>query len=505
MISATACDNLELASFKELMLRTCGLAFGKEREKTLAAGLRKRMDAVGLTSLQLYHGMLVSDQTEFHRLVELLTVNETYFFREPGHLKLLVDRIAPEIIAERNGPVRILSAGCSTGEEPYSIAIMLLERFGSGCERLFSIAGVDIDAAVIDTARRGIYGRYSFRGGRSRLLERYFEPCGPGEYRIHDAVGRLVEFDTANLLGDSYSPVMRSPDIILYRNVSIYFPSQVRRKVFGRLAETLNEGGYLIVGATETINHDVGILTLVERDSLFLYQKRPPPFIEERRVTCRGVRGPARPKSSPVRSLPSLNSPLRPAAGSISSSGRTASGGRTAVSGRDAGALFDEALQLARTERGDEALTLLDKLIAEIPSLVKAHSLKASVLLNSSRFPEARAACDGILALDPLCLEGHLIMGIIALHDGDGDEAYKRFRETIYLDASCWPAHFHLAGIVYSQGDSKRALSGYETALRLLENDSLRENGRNFFPLSFNAGPFMAVCRHKLALLKEKG
>jgi chemotaxis protein methyltransferase CheR len=500
------CDNGELAPFKELMLRTCGLAFGKERERTLANGLLKRMDAVDVTSFQAYHGRLIADQEEFHRLVEFLTVNETYFFREPDYLRLMADRMAPEIMGRRKGPVRILSAGCSTGEEPYSAAIMLRERYGGDCEQLFSIAGVDIDAGVIGTARRGVYGKYSFRGLEPRLQERYFEPCGPAEYRIRDSVKHLVEFDTANLLGTPYPPVMQSPDIILYRNVSIYFPDQVQRTIFNRLSESLNEDGYLIVGATETIHHDVGILTLVERDSLFVFHKRPSGVIEEpRKTTGRVPADFGRPK--PIFARPSVpkSESARSEAASIPRKRITDPAGQPANAGRDAGSLFDEAFELARTDRGNDALLLLETLIEKNSAGIKCHSLKACILLNTSRYPEARAICEGILARDPLCLEGYLVLGTIALHDGDGDEAFRRFREAIYLDATCWPAHFHLAGIAFYRGDGKRARSGYEAALRVLENETLRKSGRCFFPLSFKAEQFIAICRHKLSLLKERG
>ncbi|NVN93323.1 MAG: protein-glutamate O-methyltransferase [Desulfuromonadales bacterium] len=502
---ATDGDNLGLDSFKDLMLRTCGLSFGREREKTLANGLHRRMSDVGIASQHAYHNLLVSDQAEFNRLVELLTVNETYFCREPDHLKLMINRLAPEIMASRPGPVKILSAGCSTGEEPYSVAIMLRERYGDDCQRLFSIAGVDIDAGVIGTARRGIYGRYSFRGLESCLQERYFEPFGPGEYRICDAARSLVQFDTANLLGAPYPQIMMSPDIILYRNVSIYFPDQVQRTIFSRLAELLNDGGYLIVGATETIHHDVGILTLVERDSLYVFHKRLAIVIEERRRTGRGQASAGLPGHAPSRPLVSGKAPVRSTIAPQPPRRTTGPAALPTDSGRTAGSLFDEAQELARTDRGDNALPILEALVTAQPSFIKAQSLKACVLLSASRFAEARATCEDILTRDTLCLEGYLILGIIAQHDGNRDEAYRRFREALYLDASCWPAQYYLAGILFSRGDVKRAKIGYETALRFLENGSLCVNGRSFFPLSFKAEQFITVCRHKLSLLKEKG
>ena len=168
-----------------------------------------------------------------------------------------------------------MSAGCSTGEEPYSIAIMLRERFGAESERLFAITGVDIDSTVIATAQQGVYGKGSFRGMDQSLLERYFEPRDSGRFQVRESIRKQVEFEVVNLLGASYPQRMQLPDIILYRNVSIYFPGQVQREIFGRLAELLADGGCLLVGASETFHHDIGILSLVKQDSLFFYRKTP--------------------------------------------------------------------------------------------------------------------------------------------------------------------------------------------------------------------------------------
>ena len=261
---------VDLYPFKELLLRTCGHSFEKEREQALSASLCRRMAALNVDTLQRYHAMLLFDQNELLRLTELLTVNETYFFREPGHLNLIIDSLLPEfMVARTRGPIRILSAGCSTGEEPYSIAMLLRERFGADSERLFTITGVDIDSNVIASALRGVYGRSSFRGMSQVVLDRYFDLVGPGEYKVCDTVKKQVEFEVVNLLGTSYPRRMQMPDIILYRNVSIYFPGQVQREIFAKLAELLSPGGCLLVGASETIHHDIGVLSLVKQESLF--------------------------------------------------------------------------------------------------------------------------------------------------------------------------------------------------------------------------------------------
>jgi chemotaxis protein methyltransferase CheR len=485
----------ELARFQALLLEVCGFSLKGDRETTLKAALRQRMTALGTASWAAYHATLLASRQEFNKLVELLTVNETYFFREPEHLKLVVDHLLPEIMQGREGPFRILSAGCSTGEEAYSLAILLRERFGNLCERLFSIVGVDIDDGVLQTARRGIFGRNSFRGVDPVVLEQYFEPAGGREYRIRANAGQLVSFETANLLGDCYPRAMQHPDIILYRNVSIYFPEQVQQEIFRHLADLLMADGYLIVGATETMHHDLGILPLVERNGLFIFWKHTEFTIVDRRATRRdGAWSPRQAQPLAV-GRPGLNREERPA---VAAHGprpeRTAPGLRR---------LFDDALEMSRTTRRQEALGVLEELLRQDPGFIKAYSLKAAILLNESRYPEAQKACEAALSLDPLTLEACLMLGVIARHEGKNDAAHQRFREAIYLDGACWMAHFYLAEILGLRGEIRRARSGYEAALRILGDASLRD--RCLFPLAYKPEPFMAICRHKLSLPNKNG
>ena len=507
-ITRTMDTNIDLGLFKKLMLQTCGHSFEKEREQALLGGLRRRMALLDINAFENYYALLLRDRGELLHLTELMTVNETYFFREPDHLNLMADTLLPELMASRNRrPVRILSAGCSTGEEPYSIAIMLRERFGATSEHLFAITGVDIDSAVIAAAKQGVYGKGSFRGMNPSLRERYFEPVETGKFRVSDSIRKQVGFEVVNLLGGFYPQRMQLPDIILYRNVSIYFPAQVQREIFGRLAELLADGGCLLVGASETIHHDMGILSLVQRDSLFYYCKTPPLVFEERRTSSRHslaserAQGGLRQTSS-VTAARSEALPGRPFTGHVHELPRKQphSPGQMDIKER-----FDAAVALAHDKQHDKALAILDAIIEQDSAFEKAYCLKGSLLLGASRFDDSRIVCETILGRDTLCLEAYLMLGIIARQKGDEDDALKRFREAIYLNASCWLAHFYTAEIQFAKRDGKKARSSFESALRILEKGSLKEHGQAFFPLSFNAEQFIVICRHKLSLLKGNG
>lgn len=489
---------VDLTRFKELLLRSCGHSFENEREQALFSGICRRMEARELgNEYDSYLSLLLRDAEELLRLTELLTINETYFFREPDHLNFMAETLIPAFISARKGKrVKIVSAGCSTGEEPYSIAMMLRERFGGECERLFAITGVDIDSTAIGVARQGIYGTTSFRAMDQALLDRYFIPQAPGKFQVADTVRKLVEFDVVNLLGTSYPQAMQAPDIILYRNVSIYFPGQVQRDIFGRLAELLVDGGCLLVGASETIHHDVGILSLVKQNSIFFYRKTPPLIFEERRTLSRHGSTTERLQSGSVKKT----SAQRQVAVQQAATERPRAQSKTAPL-PDSRESFDEAVALAHNNEHDRSLALLDAIISRDCGFEKAYSLKGSLLISMGRFEDARTVCEGILGRDPLCLEAYLMLGMIARQHGDDDDAFKRFREALYLNPSCWLAHFYSGEILYAQQAGKRARGSFESALRILESGSLKAHGQTFFPLTFNAEQFIVICRHKVSLL----
>jgi chemotaxis protein methyltransferase CheR len=501
-------DTEELTRCKELLQNVCGFKFGQERENFLQAALNKRMLKKGIDTLKTYNGMLAHNIDEFQCLVELLTVNETYFMREPEHLKLLIERLVPELLAEAGTRrIKIVSAGCSSGAEPYSVAILLRERFGAKSEGLFSITGADIDASVINHARQGVYGKGFFRGVDPVLVDRYFTTGDFGEMRLKDEIRRAVTFEVINLLDGLFPPAMQHADLILYRNVSIYFPEQVQRVIFGKLADLLVDGGYLIVGASETIHHDVGILSLVERDGLFVYQKLPGFTVKERRGSRRDDKPTVQ---AEVRaSISAISTPWKRPVTRLPDSGTTAAAkkvlsSRAATAGIDIKSTFDEALQMAVDGRVDEALAKLEIVMGLDTTFVKAHTLAASIHLNSAHYEKARSAAEASLVCDPLCSEATLMLGIIERHEGNRDAAYIRFREAKYLNPGCWLAYIHLGEIDFAREERQRARSSYAAALSLLENGSLEERGRDFFPLTINAEQFLVLCRHKMTLLQKR-
>jgi chemotaxis protein methyltransferase CheR len=502
---------MNLQPFKSLIKEDCGLCFEAEKEAMLAKGIRARMSGRGLMTGSEYLAWLRRDDDELHHLINLLTINETYFYREPVHLEILADRLFPAMLASATpaDPVRILCAGCSSGEEPYSVMITLLEKYGPGVRNLVSVIGVDIDSSVLGRAQQGRYAPLSFRGFPDQLRDKYFQPAGDNTYAVRDFVKDPVRFMKVNLKSGLFPEVLHDLDVIFYRNVSIYFEPETQRSIFDRLAGLLKEKGWLFVSSTETLSHNHGSLSLVELGGVFCYQKniqlslmdrRKPfsPWLKQPGAEAKipATKPPAivaRPLPGPALGHPPLQPARPPAAGTV-----------LKAEPRADRSIFDEALALAKNKNYEQALDRLGLLLEKEPSFVKGYLLKTGILINLKRLDEAERVGRQSIELDRWSLEGYLLLGLIAKLQSDNQMAGKRFKEALYIQSSCWLAHFYLADIYRELNERKQAVHEYEVVIRLLEKGDLPAQGLTFFPLAFPAEQIVHLCHHNLKKLKQK-
>ena len=244
---------------REMIRDYCGLSFTADAGTVLERRLGKRMALLGIGDFRDYYRLIRygrdRDQ-ELSDLMDLLTTNETYFFREVLQLRALTDEIIPELLQRRGElsgkmPLRIWSAGCSTGEEPYTVAMLLLET--GCCEGVpVEIIGTDISHRVLQQARRGIYRDSAFRATDGYFQQKYFRREENG-YRIIDTVRDLVTISHLNLLDESRLALIGRVDIIFCRNVMIYFDRSVRVRVAGAFFGALRDGGYLLLGHADSL------------------------------------------------------------------------------------------------------------------------------------------------------------------------------------------------------------------------------------------------------------
>ncbi len=234
----------------------CGLFFDESSKFIFERRLSRRLKSYHLDDFRDYYRFLLYDRKrheEMIALIDLLTVNETYFFREQNQLKAFTEEILPEL-RERNREskrMRIWSAGCATGEEPYTLAILILE-YGHLLGWDIEISGSDINQRVLTTARQGTYRKNSFRCTEQYFIDRYFTE-EVGALRISDRVKELVHFGHLNLLDPFKVRFLGEMDLIFCRNVLIYFDQQTRKKVVEHFYDRLIEGGYLFLGHAESL------------------------------------------------------------------------------------------------------------------------------------------------------------------------------------------------------------------------------------------------------------
>lgn len=209
---------------------------------------------------------------ELATIVDLLTIHETYFFREDHQLHALHREILPELMTRRQDrTLRIWSAGCSTGEEVYSIAMLLAGQPDGGDWRI-EVSGSDISQRVLEVARRGVYPASSFRTTPPEMRARFFHPEGNG-FRIDDSIKRMVNFFSFNLADSERSSVLPKMDVILCRNVIIYFDLAVKKRVIEMFWNRLRPGGYLLLGHSESLMSISTAFSLRHLHRDIVYQK----------------------------------------------------------------------------------------------------------------------------------------------------------------------------------------------------------------------------------------
>lgn len=262
---------------RDIILDFCGIYFDDDSRFTLERRLNRRLGINGLDNFRDYYRFLLYDNkrdNELAEIIDILTVNETYFFREDKQFKALMDEIVPELRVALKGrrKIRIWSAGCASGEEPYSIAMLFLERPEILEHVDVEILGSDINRRVLEKARKGVYTQNSFRTIDSFFISRYFDRDGEN-YRIKDSVRDLVNFSYINLLDPYKQKFIGEVDVIFCRNVLIYFSPEAKKKVVNSFANRLDDGGYLLLGHAESLINISTSFTLKHLKNDMVYQK----------------------------------------------------------------------------------------------------------------------------------------------------------------------------------------------------------------------------------------
>jgi chemotaxis protein methyltransferase CheR len=266
----------DFLKFKEFFYRKTGIQFDHSKRYFVDKRLIERIEATDSKSFRSYFVMLrfESSGEELQRLVNLMTVNETYFFREEYQFKCLVNSILPEITKSKanNEPIKIWSVPSSSGEEPYSIAIYLLEYWADIERWDIEIISSDIDTQIISQAQRGHYSPRSVQNLPDKLLKKYFDYKHEG-YQICEDLRQAVEFTRVNIMEPLEVRSYRNIDVIFCRNLLIYFDDVSRRKAAEMFFDALRGGGFVCLGHSESMSRISSLFRVRKFPEAIVYQK----------------------------------------------------------------------------------------------------------------------------------------------------------------------------------------------------------------------------------------
>lgn len=456
-----------LIQVSEFVSQTLGLYFPQERWLDLQRGIASASREFDFKRTEDCIRWLTSSslqKKEIEILASHLTVGETYFFREKQCFDVLEDRVLPELISRRRNSekrLRIWSAGCCTGEEPYSLAILLHKMIPDIRDWNVTVIATDINPHFLRKARDGLYGEWSFRDTPRWVKERYFTKTKEGRHEILPHIQKMVQFSYLNLAEDVFPSLVNNTnamDIIFCRNVLMYFHTERVKKIAGNFYRCLVHKGWFVVGASEAAHTFSEKFHTVRFQDAILYKKdmlnkteftgmpEPEHAPEERFIVEMPVNGET--FSLPENQLTEIVMPLEQSAA------------HTAGSDPDIG----------QFKLGSDPIPQKQP-VPELQEENTLHSLLEQARLKASegKLEEALSLCGKALEMDKIHAAAYYLRAAILQEMGKQKEAMASLRQALYIDSDFILAHFLLGNLFLRLERKEESTRYFQSALRLLE------------------------------------
>jgi chemotaxis protein methyltransferase CheR len=452
-----------------------GLHFPRERWNDLERGARAASRECAFEDdVERFIGRMLSSaltQSELETLASHLTVGETYFFREKSSLEVFEQKIVPELIRTRRGfggHIRIWSAGCATGEEPYSLAIVLSRMIADLKEWKITILATDLNTRSLQKAAEGIYTDWSFRDTPHWVKSTYFKANPGGRWAISPAIKKMVTFSYLNLVEDLYPSLLNctnAMDVILCRNVLMYFTGEAVKKVIHGFQRSLADAGWLIVSPAETSQTLFTAFTSVSIAGATLYGKgaanRP-----------HMVTAPFSYAPDEVQVSDQATNLATPDSESTWASNPDAS---LALPDTDrppetlkAVPLYEQALEGYQRGCYEDAAQIVVALLSQNENDARAMLLLARVYANQGKLTAAITWCDKAIASDKMTACAHYLRATILQEQDLPEEAVRSLRRAVYIDPRFVLGHFALGSLALGRGEPKESERHFENVLLLL-------------------------------------
>ncbi len=488
----------QVERFRGLIAARLGLQFEDARLAWLAEVLERRVDASGLAA-EPYLTRLeaAAPAAELGALAHELTVGETYFFRSIEQFTVLRERVAPELMRPRGTRrcLRILSAGCASGEEPYSIAMTMSELVADASFEL-QIRAVDLNPTSLAKAREARYTSWSLRETPLPMRQRWFRPDGGG-FVLDNAIRASVTFEARNL-GEDDADLWQpgAYDVIFCRNVLMYFTPQGTQAVVARIARALTPGGILFLGSAETLRGLSQDFHLEHTHGSFYYQRK-----DAAESASSAVRD-----GATAATRPALAADVDDSGSWVEAIARASERVRALTDMPEPSAApaaltarpwnLGPALELFQQERFAHALSLLRSLPAEAAGDPNVLLLHAVLLAHSGQFSTAEETCRQLLAIDELNAGAHYVLALCREGLGDSRGAADNDQFAVYLDPTFAMPRMHLGLLARRTGDREAMRRELGHAVTLLE----REDASRLllFGGGFRREALLALCRAEL-------
>ena len=428
----------QFAAITALLREAAGLAFDASRRDSIAYSISERMRVTGLPDVASYLALLTAtagDGSERQALLDEVTIPETHFFRNPPQIRALRTHVLPELLrqAKTTKRLRIWSAGCSTGEEPYTLAMLIRELLPANAGWDVRIIATDISTRALSAAREARYGERAFVMTDPIDQQRFFYlDADRGQYVVRDEVRDMVELRHHNLVTEAPPFAPGEVDVILCRNVTIYFDRATTKRLMSRLHGCLRDGGYLFLGHAETLWQVSDAFSLVPLGDAFVYRRGDDPANRRAVLPDRRTENEPRPtradrRRGPVDRRHPAGAPTAPAQ-------------RTAMPPAEP-----------------------DALLAEPDPMVAVRTAVAT-----GNYVEAADLAAEVTTATPLRAEAHYLHGVALTNLGRDADALVVLRKAVYLDPHDGFAHFMLGGALERCGERVAAARSYRAAATTL-------------------------------------
>lgn len=476
-------SDADFTAFAQFLAREAGLVFDTSRRPGLSAVVAERLDVTGIESVPDYLAFVSrQDGTlERQRLLDGVTIQETHFYRNGAQIESLRLHLLPDLMrrcAAEGRPLRIWSAGCSTGEEPYTLAMLALEvRAALRLDVGIVIVGTDVSAAAVEVAERATYAGRTVDLAEDGALARWFDRA-PGEaFRVRDEVRELVSFRVHNLITDEPPFPPGSLDLVVCRNVTIYFARETTRALVHRFHDVIRPNGYLLLGHAETLWQISDAFALVPVAEAFVYRKEAPVPVAAPTPAPR----PATPAASTDGSATIV--PVNRAPRPFPRRTRTRNGSSRVPPRAVRAADPIVSAAAAAVERATSELVNTRETTERATAHARSRSAGVDALI-AARQAWAEGRYSNVVELshrathaDPMLVDAYVLGGQASSTLGDDVGALDALRKAVYLEPSAGHAHFLLAGALARLGQPGPAARSFRAAaasLPLVSPEQLR-------------------------------